>query len=199
MRGLLVTLLIALLTGTAAFAGGHPHGCTNKAGRVQGSCKHAARTPPHATSKPRPNYTTISGTVIAINGELAQFREDDGTTVTIDQSNLLANGQPLTAGGHFALHGYFSNNIFYAQANGGNGAGNGANGYPYPASTTSVQGIITSVNGSRVTIMQGLFSTLTIDDQQALKNGTAQNLIVGRSVTAYGYWSGSVFYATSVG
>jgi hypothetical protein len=177
MRSLSVALLLALLAATPA----PPH-------------KHA-----HAHAHPQAHYTTISGTVIAINGELAQFREDNGTTVTIDQSNLLANGQPLTAGGHFALHGYFSNNIFYAQANGTNGAPSGANGYPYPGSTASVQGIITSIDGSRVTMMQGLFSTLTVDDQQALNKGTAQNLVVGHSVTAYGYWSGSVFYATSIG
>jgi hypothetical protein len=47
--------------------------------------------------------------------------------------------------------------------------------------------------------MQGLFSTITIDDQQAIYNGTAQNLYVGRTITAYGYWSGNTFYATSIG
>jgi hypothetical protein len=153
----------------------------------------AATPAPH--SHKQPSYVTISGTAVAVNGDLAQFREDNGTTVTVDQSNLLANGQPLTEGEHFALHGYFKNNVFYARAN---VPGDGGNGYPYPRSTSSVQGVITSIHDSRVTIAQGL-STITIDDQEALNEGTAQNLTVGRSVTAYGYWSGSTFYATSIG
>jgi V8-like Glu-specific endopeptidase len=98
------------------------------------------------------------------------------------------------------LQGYYSNNMFVAQSNGAYyGNGTAGNGYPYPGSTASVQGIVTSISGSRVTIMQGLFSTITIDDQQALNNGTAQNLYVGRSVTAYGYWNGGTFFATSIG
>jgi hypothetical protein len=146
----------------------------------------------HASVK----HVTVSGSVLAINGDLVQFREDNGTTITVDQRNLLAAGRPLTLGGHFALHGYFSNHIFIAQVNAVSDTGNG---FPYPGSTASVQGIVTAVAGNHVTIMQGLFSTITIDDQKALDNGTVQNLNVGRSITAYGYWSGATFYATSIG
>jgi hypothetical protein len=98
-------------------------------------------------------------------------------------------------GGHFALHGYFSNDIFIAQPNAGPAA---ANGYPYPRTTQSVQGIVAAVDGHRVTIMQGLFATISIDDQQALNRGMVKNLTVGRSITAYGYWSGPTFFATSI-
>jgi hypothetical protein len=148
--------------------------------------KHAHRAP-----------VTISGTVLAINGDLAQFREDNGTTVTVDQHALLAAGQPLTLSGHFALHGYFNNNIFIAQPNRG-AYDERANGFPSPGSTAKVEGVVTAISGDRVTLMQGLYATITIDDQLALDKGTAQNLQVGTSITAYGYWSGSTFYATSI-
>lgn len=146
-----------------------------------------------------PVYVTITGTVLAINGDLAQFREDNGTTVTVDQHSLLAAGQPLTLSGHFALHGYFNNNMFIAQPNRTGYEGENGNGYPYPGSTAKVEGFVTSIRGNRVTIVQGLYATITIDDQLALNTGTVQNLHVGTSVTAYGYWSGSTFYATSIG
>jgi hypothetical protein len=204
MRTICTTLLSALLT-AASLAGAHaqappgnPHGCINPAGHVRGWCK------PGANARYRgSNFTTISGTVIAVNGDLAQFREDNGVTIIINQRQLLQAGQPLTVGGHYTLQGFFSNNMFVAQASGYNGNGypnNGyPNGYPYPGANASVHGIVTSVSGDRVTIMQGLFSTITINDQQALNNGTAQNLYVGRNITAYGYWNGGTFFAISLG
>jgi Domain of unknown function (DUF5666) len=145
----------------------------------------------------RKAYATISGTVIAVNGDLAQFHEDNGSTITINQSTLLNAGIGLNVGSHYTLRGYWSDNMFVAQAN-ANGGSSG-NGFPYAGSTASVSGVITAISNNRVTIMQGLFSSLTIDDQQAINNGTAQNLYVGRAVTAYGYWSGNTFFATSIG
>lgn len=193
----LTTIFLTALISTAGASGtalaqahrGNPHGCVNPAGHVRGWCKNGST---------RTNHVVLSGTVLAVNGDLVQFREDNGTTISVDQRNLIAAGQPLTLGGHFALHGYFTNNIFVAQP-GGTGDNGNSNGYPYPGSTASVNGVITSVSGNRVTIMQGLFSTITIDDQQALNNGTAQNLFVGRTITAYGYWNNGTFYATSIG
>lgn len=172
---------------------GNPHGCVNPAGHTRGWCSHNGGTG---------NYVTISGTVLAVNGDLVQFRQDNGNTITLNQSGLLRSGQQLQIGGHYTLQGYYSNNMFIAQANGNyNGGYNGGNnnGYPYPGATANVHGIVTSISGNRVTIMQGLFATITIDDQQALNNGTAQNLYVGRSITAYGYWNGGTFFATSIG
>jgi hypothetical protein len=139
---------------------------------------------------------TISGTVIAVNGDLVQFREDNGSTISLNQSALLDSGMSLNVGGHYALRGYWNDNMFIAQNTGGYYGNN--NGYPY-GGNTSIHGLVTSINGNRVTLMQGLFSTITVDDQQALNNGSAQSLYVGRSVTAYGFWSGDVFYATSIG
>lgn len=173
---------------------GNPHGCVNPAGHTRGWCNHNGNN----NGGRYGNYVTISGTVLAINGDLAQFRQDNGSTITINQSSLLRSGQPLQIGGHYTLQGYYSNNMFVAQANGGYYGGNN-NGYPYPGATASVHGIVTSISGNRVTIMQGLFATITVDDQQALNNGTAQNLYVGRNITAYGYWNGGTFFATSIG
>jgi hypothetical protein len=177
---------------------GNPHGCVNPAGHVRGWCKHGNQNARYGNY--RGNYSTISGTVIALNGDLVQFRRDNGATITLNQASLLSSGTGLRVGGHYALRGYWSNNMFIAQAPGGTYGTtypNGGNGYPY-GGNASVQGVITSISGDRVTIMQGLFSTVTINDQQALNNGAAQNLYVGRNVTAYGFWSGSVFYATTI-
>jgi len=204
------TALLAALFGTGMFAGialtqaANPGlaataradeddagGCVNPAGHERGRCKHDRSSRNH-------RFTGISGTVIAVNGDLVQFRRDDGYTITIDQSNLLRSGHGLNVGRHYTLRGSSAGGMFVARS-GGHYDANPSNGYPYPGSTASVQGIITSIDGSRLTIVQGLFSTITIDDQQALDNGTAQNLYVGRNVTAYGYWNGGRFYATSIG
>jgi Domain of unknown function (DUF5666) len=195
MRTLITTLLLTLLTlPMNALAG--PHDCVNPAGHSRGWCKNGANSYGNESGGYRNNYSTISGTVIAVNGDLAQFRDDNGTTVTINQSALLNNGMGLNVGGHYTIHGYWSNNMFVAQSNGYGGYGNG---YPQPGSVTSIRGVVTAIGNNRVTIMQGLFSSITINDEQALNNGTAQNLFVGRSVTAYGYWNGGTFYATSIG
>ncbi len=194
ITALLATLFILPVSGAVSRAdedNGNPHGCVNPAGHARGWCKQER----HGTY--RSNYTTISGTVIAVNGDIAQFREDNGSTVIVNQGALLGTGGGLYVGGHYALRGYWNNNMFVAQAN-GNG-GYGGNGYPQTGSNASVHGVIMAVSNNRVTIMQGLFSSITIDDQQAIYNGTAQNLYVGRTITAYGYWSGNVFYATSIG
>jgi hypothetical protein len=178
MRKMALAILAALFAGSnlagasAQIPHDSPHRCVNPAGRER-------------------NFVTVSGMVLAVNGDLAQFREDNGTTITIDQGGLLRSNRGLQLGAHYTLQGTFSNDMFLAQLQG--------NGYPHPGSTASVHGIITAVGGDHVTLMQGLFSTITIDDQQAINNGIAQNLFVGRTITAWGYWSGGTFYATSMG
>lgn len=136
--------------------------------------------------------STISGTVIAVKGDAVQFREDNGSTVTV-RSHI-----PLRVGAHYSLRGHWderSINAFVANSATRGGYGNA---YPQPGSTASVQGVIMAIHNNRVTIAQGSTSSITIDDQQAMNNGTAQNLFVGRSITAYGYWNGGRFYATSI-
>lgn len=200
MRKLVLYVMAALLAGTSAGPAsaqtppGNPHGCINPAGHERGWCKRDGGS--------RRNAAIVSGSVIAINGDLAQLRQDNGAPVTIDQTDLLRDDQPLQLGAHYVLDGYYSNNLFIAESYGSYSGANAtypSNGYPYPGATASVRGIITAVSGDHLTIMQGLFSTVTINDQQALDNGTAQNLTIGRSVTAWGYWSGGTFYATSIG
>jgi len=73
----------------------------------------------------------------------------------------------------------------------GNNNGNGQ--------STSIRGVITAISGSSVTLLQGLLHSVRVNDQQAMNNGRAGNLYVGETVTAYGYWSNGVFYATSIG
>jgi len=145
-----------------------------------------------------PAATTIGGTVIAANGDLVQLRQDNGVMVTVNEQSLLRAGSPLQIGAHYVLQGFFSNNLFVAQNNGYDRNAYPPNGYPHGANAT-VRGVITSISGNRVTVMQGLFTTITIDDQRAQAAGAAQHLYVGRSVTAYGFWSGNVFYALSIG
>ncbi|MFN2449087.1 MAG: hypothetical protein ABR508_04735 [Candidatus Baltobacteraceae bacterium] len=204
MREFSAALLALLLAGAGLQgiaqarpgANGDPHGCVNPAGHVRGWCKNGSGGGSNRSYRGG-NMSTISGTVIAANGDLVQLREDNGAMITVNEQSLLRAGSPLQIGGHYTLRGTFSNNLFIAQNGGTDGYPNNNNGYP--GSNASIHGVVTSVSGNRVTVLQGLFSTITIDDQQALNNGAAQNLYVGRSITAYGFWSGSVFYATSIG
>ena len=174
----LIVASAALASPPAALAGDKPH-----------HKPHAYRTPVS---------TTVSGTVIAANGDLVQLRQDNGVMVAVNEQSLLRAGSPLQIGAHYVLQGFFSNNLFVAQNNGYDRNAYPANGYPHGANAT-VRGVITSISGNRVTVLQGLFTTITIDDQRAQASGAAQNLYVGRSVTAYGFWSGNVFYAMSIG
>lgn len=152
----------------------------------------AADTSKHHSASP--HYRTIAGTVMAVNGDLVQFRQDNGVTISLNQNALLRSSDGLIVGDHYSLRGYWSDDLFVARANGPYNAGNG-----YPSGgTVSIRGVIVSIDASRVTLLQGLFSTVTVDDQQALNNGAAQDLYVGRSVTVYGFWSGPVFYATAI-
>lgn len=81
-------------------------------------------------------------------------------------------------------------------------AAGAGNGYPQRTggnATATVKGVITAINGNRVTIALGPSTSMTIDDQPALNNGSAQNLYVGRRIVAYGFWSSGTFYAISIG
>jgi hypothetical protein len=161
----------------------------------------AASPAPNHTHREANNESTISGSVIAVNGDIAQFRESNGTTVTIDQSSLQRSGMSLSVGSYYTLRGVWNDDLFVAQPGNGGSYGANTNGFPFRNNgnaSATVQGVITAISGDRVTIMQGLFASITIDDQPALNNGSAQNLFVGRSITAYGYWSDGTFYATSV-
>jgi len=61
-----------------------------------------------------------------------------------------------------------------------------------------LRGTITAVNGTNVTLMAGFGNFITINDQPALNNQQTGRVVVGRYVTAYGYYQNGVFYATSL-
>jgi hypothetical protein len=81
------------------------------------------------------------------------------------------------------------NGQYNCNANGG-GAGQQGN--------STLRGTITSVNGNQVTLMAGFGQSVTINDQPALNNQQTGRVVVGRYVTAYGYYQNGVFYATSL-
>ena len=88
------------------------------------------------------------------------------------------------------------NNGQYGQQNGQyNCNPNGGNGQQ---GNTTLRGTITGVNGSSVTLMEGFGQTITINDQPALNNQQTGRVVVGRYVTAYGYYQNGTFYATSL-
>ncbi|GAC1503884.1 MAG: hypothetical protein NVS1B14_09540 [Vulcanimicrobiaceae bacterium] len=163
---------------------GNKH-CVNPAGNVRGWCKHRGD---HEDRGHRHNHgTIISGTVISVNGNAAQFRLDNGQIIMIDD-----HGTALTPGQHYELRGNYNNGVFVVSGNGNNGQNGG--GY-----NTSVTGTIVSSSGSTVTIAQGLTNFATINVQQAIdRNATNGSLNVGRHITAYGYTYNGMFYATSI-
>jgi len=80
----------------------------------------------------------------------------------------------------------------YGQNNGqcnGNGRGQG---------NSTIRGTITSVSGNQVTVMEGFGQSVTVNDQPALDNQSTGHVVIGRYVTAYGYYQNGIFYATSM-
>lgn len=105
------------------------------------------------------------------------------------------NGSNCTNGQY---NGQYSgqNNGQYGQQNGQyNCNPNGGNGQQ---GNSTLRGTITSVNGNQVTLMAGFGNNVTINDQPALNNQQTGRVVVGRYVTAYGYYQNGIFYATSL-
>jgi len=155
------------------------HRCVNPAGHTRGWCK--------GTGTYRGRYgsrsTSISGTVTAVNGNLVTFLRDNGTVVTV----LDNNGTVLNVGGHYTLVGRMVNGQFVLNSNNDR----------YGQSNQTVSGTILAVGNGTVTLI-GLPPT-TINVQQAINNGATNGaLTLGRSITAYGYYSNNVFYATAI-
>lgn len=107
--------------------------------------------------------------------------------------NYCNNGQ---YNGQYGQYGQYGQNGQYGQY-GQNGQYNCNGGYGQQGNAT-VRGTITSVNGNSVTLMEGFGQTITINDQPALNNQQTGRVVVGRYVTAYGYYQNGVFYATSM-
>ncbi|HET9392645.1 MAG TPA: DUF5666 domain-containing protein [Candidatus Rubrimentiphilum sp.] len=81
---------------------------------------------------------------------------------------------------------YGQNGQYNGRCN-GNGQGNSV-----------IRGTITSVSGNQVTLMEGFGQAVTINDQPALDNQSTGRVVIGRFVTAYGYYQNGIFYATSM-
>lgn len=155
------------------------HNCVNPAGHTRGWCKGNGTYHGHYGR----GVTSISGTVTAINGNTVTFLRDNGSTITV----LDNNGTVLNVGGHYTLVGSMVNGQFVLGANNNN----------FGQSNQTVSGTILSVGNGTVTLI-GL-PPVTINVQQAINNGATNGaLSVGRSITAYGYYSNNVFYATAI-
>ena len=154
--------------------------CVNPAGHERGWCKHGNRGGNRGSS-------TISGIVTGINGNMVNFQLDNGQTITV----LDNNGTQLNVGEHYRLRGNFQNGQFVL---GGNSYNNGNNGYN---NGQSVSGNIVAVGNGTVTLLG--VPPVTINVQQAINNNAVYgSLSIGRHITAYGYYSNNIFYATSI-
>lgn len=156
------------------------HNCVNPAGNKRGWCKGNGTYHGHYGQR----ATSISGTVTAINGNTVTFMRDNGSTITV----LNNNGTALNVGGHYTLVGSMQNGQFVLGSTGNNN---------YGQSNQTVSGTILSVGNGTITLLG--VPPVTINVQQAINNGAINGaLSVGRSITAYGYYSNNVFYATAI-
>lgn len=86
----------------------------------------------------------------------------------------------------------------YGQNNGQNGQYNGQCNTNNGQGNSVIRGTITSVSGNQVTLLEGFGQAVTINDQPALDNQSTGRVVIGRYVTAYGYYQNGIFYATSM-
>ncbi|MBC5810003.1 MAG: hypothetical protein GIW95_03990 [Candidatus Eremiobacteraeota bacterium] len=171
--------------------------CVNPAGHEKGSCKghdndDRANCKKHdrddckgAKRPPGHSARTISGTVLGVNGNQARVRLDNGQVITVNE-----NGTALNVGQHYSLNGCYQGSIFVlgCYANGSN---------PPGGNNRQIRGNILSVNGNSLTLV-GL-PPVTINIGQALASGrTNGGLVLGRSITAYGYYQNGTFFATAI-
>ena len=169
--------------------GNQSDNCVNPAGHVKGWCKHHGDDDNDRDHHGKHKHhghgnVTISGTVLSVSGNLATVRLDNGQIITVNE-----NGTALNVGQHYTLNGCYSNNQFVLNCNNNNDRGNGAN--------ASVHGTIFSIGNGTVTLLG--VPPVTINVQQAINNNATNGaLTIGRSITAYGYYSNNVFYATSI-
>ncbi|GAC1389681.1 MAG: hypothetical protein NVSMB31_05900 [Vulcanimicrobiaceae bacterium] len=163
--------------------------CVNPAGHERGWCKHQGDNDDnngkhHKHRHHNRGSATISGTVLGVSGNTAQFRLDNGQVI-----NVVENGTTLNVGQHYNLTGCYQNNQFVLNCTtGGNGYGQG---------NAQVGGTIMSIGNGTITLLG--VPPVTIDVSQAVNRGATNGpLTVGRHITAYGYYSNNVFYATSI-
>ena len=71
------------------------------------------------------------------------------------------------------------------------------NGYPPGTGNVTIAGTVIEAAAARILLLSG-GSTVRVDDQQALDRDAVRGVRTGARVTALGFWSGGVFYASSV-
>ena len=153
---------------------GTAHSCVNPAGNTRGWCKSQM------------GGSFITGTVASINGNTALVTLSNGQQVTIN-----TGGRNLTVGQQITLRGNYGTNNVFVPSN-----GNYSN-YGGPYSGASVRGLIVSVSGNSIQIVQGL-SLITIDATNAAARGAINStLIPGRTITASGHCKS--FFASCAG
>ena len=172
---------------------GNSDACVNPAGHEKGWCKHGENDDQpgdnghhHRKHNRHGNgsFSAISGTVTAVNGNMATVRLDNGQYVTVQE-----NGTVLNVGQHVNLNGCYQNNVFVlgCYAN---------NNYP-SGNNQQISGTILSVSGNTLTLAG--IPPVTIDISQAVANGQVNGQLTPlRHVTIYGYYQNGAFFATSV-
>lgn len=184
------------------------HGCANPAENMRGWCKNATNPryyleckryasggdfdrddhckykkigKPHGFFK---GFGTVNGTVVSTGANIAQIRLDDGRLIAVNE-----NGTVLNVGQRYSLNGCYQGNVFvlgcYSRGN-------------YPGgSNQQLSGSILSISGNSVTLLG--IPPVTINVQGAVSaNRTNGPLVIGRHITAYGYYRGGTFYATTI-
>ena len=109
--------------------------------------------------------------------------------------NYNYNGYPNNGQNPYPNNGQYPypNNGQYSN-NGCNNSGYNNNGY----SNATLRGVVTGVNGSTVSIVQGL-GTITFDASQAFQTGRVNGqLYPTRSITAQGYYDNNRYFHATV-
>lgn len=161
--------------------------CTNPAGNTRGWCKHGDKDDRKGRHHGH-GASTIGGTVLGVNGNVVSFRLDNGQVISV----LNTNGTQLNVGQHYRLRGAYQNGQFVLGASGNGNYNNGGG-----QNTTSVSGNIVAIGNGTISLLG--VPPIVVNVQQAVNNNATNGaLTVGRHVTAYGYYSNNVFYATSI-
>jgi hypothetical protein len=142
---------------------------------------------------------TIAGTLLSLSGTSGWFREEDGTMDIVDVT-ALSHTAPLRLDTPYVFTGFWSGNRFIVMPKSPQSSARGTgNGAPLPGSTSSIQGTIVGMSATRLTVALNASRIVQVDDQAAIVAGFGRDLSVGRRISAYGYWCGRTFFATSLG
>jgi hypothetical protein len=70
---------------------------------------------------------------------------------------------------------------------------------PPPEHRQAVSGVIVGIDNDMLTLQTGPYRTIAVNDGPALDRMATGHIYRGRMITAYGYWDGEQFVATSIG